>query len=330
MPLLRRNRSQDPEHRIPRKDRRGWSPFVVGGVVVAIILALSYLGFTKHVPFTKSFQVKAVFQTSNSIRKNSPVRIAGVNVGKVKKIERYEGPDGEKTDYSVVTMEVQDAGLPIHKDATAKVRPRIFLEGNFFVDLQPGTPNAPTLDDGDTIPVTQTAAPVQLGDVLTALQADDRKNLQDLLRGYGGALTLKPGPISDATFPPIVKGKTGAESLTRASRAAPAALRGAAIVNDAFLGTEPHDLSRLVKGLSEVTGGLGRSEQTLQDFVVNFNATMEIFASESSNLTATIRELAPTLVVADRTFDDLNAAFPPVRAFSQEFLPAVRETPATI
>src|SRR4051795_2898636 len=200
MPLLRRSGSSDPERRVPRKDRRGWSPFAVGGVVVAIVVALSYLGFTKHIPFTKGFQVQAVFQTSNSIRANSPVRIAGVNVGKVKKIERYTDPDGGKTDYSVVTMEVQDAGLPIHKDATAKIRPRIFLEGNFFVDLQPGTPNSPTIDDGDTLPVTQNAPPVQLGDVLTTLQADDRKNLQDLLKGLGGALNEKAGPIQKLTF----------------------------------------------------------------------------------------------------------------------------------
>ena len=49
-------------------------------------------------------------------------------------------------------MEIDDKGLPIHKDATMKIRPRIFLEGNFFVDLKPGTPAAPTLDDGDTHP----------------------------------------------------------------------------------------------------------------------------------------------------------------------------------
>ena len=61
------------------------------------------------------------------------MRIAGVNVGKVTKVERKDGTDG-----AVVTMEINDDGLPIHKDATAKIRPRIFLEGNFFVDLQAG------------------------------------------------------------------------------------------------------------------------------------------------------------------------------------------------
>ena len=50
-----------------------------------------------------------------------------------------------------VTMAIDDEGLPIHKDATAKIRSRIFLEGNFFVDLKPGTPSAPNVDDGDTI-----------------------------------------------------------------------------------------------------------------------------------------------------------------------------------
>ena len=97
---------------------------------------MTYFGFTKDIPFTHGFRVNAVFESANSIRPNSPVRIAGVNVGKVKKIERQDG-----TDAAVVTMEINDKGLPIHKDATMKIRPRIFLEGNFFVDLKPGTPS---------------------------------------------------------------------------------------------------------------------------------------------------------------------------------------------
>ena len=106
------------------------------------------------------------------------MRIAGVNVGKVKKIE---GQDG--TNNAVITMEMKDTGLPIHKDAELKIRPRIFLEGNFFVDLEPGTPSAPTISDGDTIPVDQTATPVQFDQVLTALQQDTRRSLQTTLAG---------------------------------------------------------------------------------------------------------------------------------------------------
>ena len=45
-------------------------------------------------------------------------------------------------------MEIESRGLPIHTDATVKIRPRIFLEGNWFVELQPGSPSAPTLSSG--------------------------------------------------------------------------------------------------------------------------------------------------------------------------------------
>ena len=37
-----------------------------------------------------------------------------------------------------VTMNITNQGLPIHDDATFAIRPRIFLEGNFFVDVSPG------------------------------------------------------------------------------------------------------------------------------------------------------------------------------------------------
>src|SRR4051794_27286598 len=173
--------SKNPDApRIPRKDRTGASAFKVGAVVLALLAVATYFGFTKHVPFTHGFRVEAVFPSANSIRKNSPVRIAGVNVGKVTGIKRQDG-----TDAAVVTMEIQKKGLPIHKDATVKIRPRIFLEGNFFVDMSPGTPGTPVLEDGDTLPISQASTPVQLDQVLTALQSDTRKQLQELLINYG-------------------------------------------------------------------------------------------------------------------------------------------------
>ena len=47
-------------------------------LVVLVVACIGvFFGFTKHMPFTHGFRVKAVFQSANSIRKNSPVRIAG-------------------------------------------------------------------------------------------------------------------------------------------------------------------------------------------------------------------------------------------------------------
>jgi ABC-type transporter Mla subunit MlaD len=310
-----------------RKERTGPNPFAVGAGVLLVAAILIFFGFTKHIPFTHGYQLKAVFPSANSIRKNSPVRIAGVNVGKVKKIERASGDDSNA---ALVTMEIQDKGLPIHKDAELRIRPRIFLEGNFYVEVQPGTPSAPTLSSGDTIPITQAAEPVQLDQVLTSLQHDTRQELQEALDNFGQALTYRPTALDDRGQDPEVHGLTGAEALNKSGEYAPEAFRTTAIVNEAFLGTEPHDLSGVVRNVGHVAKALGTNEQQLKDLVTNFNHTMATLAGEATNLRATIRLLPGTLRNANRALASLNAAFPATRAFAREILPGVRETPATI
>jgi phospholipid/cholesterol/gamma-HCH transport system substrate-binding protein len=319
--------SSDKRKRVLRKDRRGANPFTVGMLVLLAAALLAYAGFSKHVPFTHGFRVKAVFANANNVRPNSPVRIAGVNIGKVKKVEAYKGGDGNA---SVVTMEIDKAGLPIHKDATLKVRPRIFLEGNEFVDLSPGTPSAPTINDGDTLPMTQTSAPVQFDQILTALQSDTREDLQRLLEGYGTALTYQPTAADDATQDPDVKGQTAAQSLNDSLDTAPEALRNVSIVNNAFLGLQRHDLSGLVDNTGKVTRALSRNQQSLKDFITNFNTTMASLASRQDALKQTIALLGPTLEHTSSALVSLNKSFPNTRAFAKEILPGVKETPATI
>jgi phospholipid/cholesterol/gamma-HCH transport system substrate-binding protein len=161
---------------LPRRFQGRVSTVRAGTLTILVLIVAIYLAFTKSLPWQQPFEFNAVFQTGNNLRLDSPVRIAGVNVGKVIKVERAKDSDLVK-----VTMSLDDAGQPIHKDATAMIRSRIFLEGNVFVDLRPGTPGAPTVDDGDTLPVTQTATPVQLDQLLTALQTGDGQYLQELL-----------------------------------------------------------------------------------------------------------------------------------------------------
>jgi phospholipid/cholesterol/gamma-HCH transport system substrate-binding protein len=309
-----------------RRRHTSRSPVAIGVIALVIVLVGVYLGFTKDIPFTHGFRVKATFQSANSLRLNSPVRIAGVAVGKVKKVEAKPG-----TDQALVTMEIKPDGLPIHEDATAKIRPRIFLEGNFFVDLHPGTPSSPQLEDGDVIKVTNTATPVQLDEVLTALQGDTRQDLRDLLDGLAKGLNSKPSAADDRRADPSARGQTAAESFNDAYKDSPGALKGTAQVNEALLGTEPdRDVARLLKGTARTTGALIVHEAQLKDLITNFNTTMGAFASEAGNLRSSIHLLAPTLVNANAALASLNRAFPPTRAFAREILPGVRETPATI
>ena len=149
-----------------------------------------------------------------------------------------------------------------------KIRPRVFLEGNFFVDIKPGSPSAPTLDSGKTIPTTQTAAPVQFGDVLTALQTDTRADLQVFLKEYSKGLEGK-----------------GAEGFNEALRTGPAAFRSTAVASDALLGLEPtKDLQRLFRGQARTFAALNEDENALKGLVTNFNTVAGAFASQDAAL----------------------------------------------
>lgn len=291
-----------------------------------IILVIPvYLAFTKDIPFTHGYRVTAVFETSNNLRAGSPVRIAGVNVGRVKSVGQYKD-----TNLSQVTMEISDSGLPIHRDATAKIRPRIFLEGNFFVDLRPGTPGSPHVPDGGTIPVAQTSTPVQLDQLLTALQSDSREDLQHVLEEYGTALNSKPTPEQDAELPPSVQGLSGAEAINRSYDSAGPALQGTAVVNDALLGDRPGDLARTIAGIARLARALDSREGQLQDLIVNFNLTASAFANQSGALSRTLQLLPATLATARDALQSVDAALPSTRAFAKEILPGVEQTAATV
>ncbi len=301
--------------------------FQAGLIAIAVLVFGTYVAFAGHLPFTGGgFELKATFDNTSSLQERSPVRIAGVQVGEVTKVEAA----GEGSTASTVTMKLNDEALPVHEDAELKIRPRIFLEGNFFVDLRPGTPGSPEVESGHDIPATQTSAPVQLDQVLGTLQTDARQDLQKLVAGYGEAIAGEPSSQEDADQDPSVEGKTAGEALNKSLDYSPIALRGAAVVNDALLGTRRGDLAKLVTGGSRIATALASRESQLKDLVTNFNTTTGALALEQESLSATIRQLPRVLAVANPALDDLNAALPPARAFAREILPGVRQTQATI
>src|SRR3989440_48625 len=246
------------------------TPFKAGLMFATVVAVVVFFVFGKSNPFEHPFILKAAFQNASNIGLNSPVRIAGVEVGRVSGLDRK--PDSSA---AVVTMKIRRDGLPIPRDAELKIRPRIFLEGNFFVDLSPGTPQARNLHSGNTVPLAQTASPVQLDQVLTSLQADTRRDLQTLVQGYGDALYGKPLPGEDqaAGADRSTRGERASKSLNDSLRDAPDALRGVAIVNQALLGTQVHDLSRFIAGQAKISRALASREGSLKDRITNLNTT---------------------------------------------------------
>lgn len=310
---------------IPQREHRRVSAIVAGLIALAVVVVAVYFGFAKQLPFTHSYQLKAVFERANSIRLGSPVRTAGVNVGKVVKVSRQPNSDA-----AVLVMDIQSKGLPIHRDATLKIRPRIFFEGNFFVDLKPGTPSAPTLKSGATVPITQTATPVQLDEVLTSLQADSRQDLRDVLDAYGTGLTHRPTAAEDVGQDPAVQGETAAEALNDSYTYSGEALQNTALINQALLGTEASDLSKLVSGLGRVSTILNANETELEELITNLNLTLAATASQASNLRRSVARLGPTIKDANSALTALNDAFPSTRALALELTPGIEQIPATI
>ena len=281
------------------------------GILALVILALfGYFGFTKANPFSNPYELTAVFGNVNNLKPRSPVRIAGVEVGKVKKVVPVTAGDGAAR----VTMEIKDKGLPIHEDVQIKVRSRIFLEGNFFVDIQPGSPSAPELKDGGTVPVQQTASPVQFGQVLTALQTDTREDLKSFLREYSKGLEGK-----------------GARGFNESIKYWEGAYKNTSLANDATLGEEPtKDLQRVLKGQQKTFAALVENPETLKDLVTNFNVTAGAFAREDAALEASVPALDATLREAQPALASLNNALPTLRDFSRDALPGVRSSGPTI
>lgn len=290
-------------------DRRRLSDLQIGLIAIVVIVFGFYLAFSRSLPFAgDGYELRAVFSDAQGIRGNSPVRVAGVEVGKVTEVEHLTDEEGNGLDAAVVTVSIDEDAQPIREDATMQLRPRLFLEGNLFVEMQPGTPGADELRSGAVIPIEQTASSVQFDQVLTSLQAPVREKLQVFLREFGGALDRH----------------RGAEGFRETLRTSPAAFGSTAQVNEALLGTEPGDLAGVVRNLGDTVRAFDQDQEQLQDLVTNLRIVTGSFAAERVALGQGITELPRALAEGRPALARLNSAFPALRAFSREALPGVK------
>jgi phospholipid/cholesterol/gamma-HCH transport system substrate-binding protein len=290
------------------------STWLAGLIGAVVLVAISYGAYTKFAnPFASPYTAHAIFSNANGLQVDSFVRIAGVNVGKVTSVtpvagcnkKAYSGLEPQCT-AADVTMQIQSNGLPLHKDATFWIRPRIFLEGNFFVQVTQGTPEAPIAPDGYVFPIQQGKGSVQFDQILTSLQSNTRQNLQTLLQQYGYAVKTG-GPDYNASI----------QYWT------PAYEYGSEVSHDA-LGTQPHDLSNWIDKAGAVNGAL--AQQSLKSLITDLNTTAGAFAREDTALQQAVSELPTTLSVAIPALNALNNAIPPLETFAKTLVPGVRST----
>lgn len=128
--------------------------FVVGlfmllGIAALFVLALNISGLTRYAP-SSYYVVTAEFDNIGDLKVRAPVRIAGVRVGEVKKIEL-----DKKSYRAKVFLEIQQSEDHLPADTAASIYTAGLLGSN-YVSLAPGYADT-YLKEGSRIEVTHPA-----------------------------------------------------------------------------------------------------------------------------------------------------------------------------
>lgn len=279
--------------------RIGGNAGLIGLVTLSLVLLAVLGNFTGILRglFEKrgTHEVTAIFPTSQQLHSGAYVRIRGVEVGKVERLDSMEGGRATR-----VTMLVKKSAGHLYKDAHASLRWRTVLGSAFYVDLDPGHPSDGVLEGA--IPRTHVSTQVELDDVTSIFQNGARKGLQTLPRELSAAL-------SDHDTP--------ARLLNDVADAAPDIAKGVGAVR----GQRPDaDLQHLVTSTSRLVDVLGRSQGQLHDLVNGAARTLQATGAHGAAIDSalaqspgvlartrtTVHQLDRTLALADPVLADLK------------------------
>ena len=176
-----------------------------------------FFGFTKDIPFTHGFSVKAQFESANSIRPE----LAGAD----RRRRGRQGQVGRAASRAPTPRCWRWSSRTRRCRCTRTRRPRSARASSSRATSSSTSSRARrarrSWTPGDTIKITQTATPVQLDQVLTSLQSDSREDLKALLDGLndGAELQADGGRGRDAA--PLARGPDRGRVLQRRARRHP-------------------------------------------------------------------------------------------------------------
>lgn len=293
-----------------------WGKRLAGITALLVGVLVIVLGVTKPKPFADEYVYWAEFDSAQGLGQiDRDVRIAGVKVGTIGEVER-EGDD-------VRAELILSSDYVLHKDARVDMRPHTLFEGSNFVDVSLGSPSAPVLEEGSTIPIEQTTNYTTLDEALRVLRPEIRTSLQDLAKV--GSRTLRGEAIDG-----IQTTLKGAPDLTKAL--APAAR--------AAQGTTRTELAGSIQGFSRTVDALAEREEDLIPLAQRANRTMAALTVDGAQplddaliaLPQTLRELEATAPIATDLVDRLDRlavavtpALPDLAAASREAVPVLED-----
>ena len=248
----------------------------------------------------KPFELKGTFETAQAVTpgQGQTVRVAGVRIGDIAKAELKDGR-------AIITMEIDRRFDDlVREDATALLRPKTGLK-DMFVELNPGTKDAPLAKEGFNLPISNTLPDVNPDEFFSALDADTRDYLKLLLQGARGGLEGRGDDLREVLkrFEPTYRDLAAVSTEVKGRRT---------------------ELRRLINSLQRLNTELGSRDDDLAQLVDSSARVFRSFANERDNVSATVAELPGALT-------DLKTNLAKVERMAQVLRPAAdRIRPAVL
>lgn len=142
--------------------------FIIAGILSLLVLALKVSGLSQVSGTSDYYHLVAEFDNIGSLKQRAPVRIAGVKVGQIEKIELHDTHFKAKV-YLLINK--KENNLPI--DTSASILTEGLLGSN-YIGLTPGYEEV-SLKNGDVINNTHPALILEnlIGQLLFSLKNKD-------------------------------------------------------------------------------------------------------------------------------------------------------------
>jgi len=262
---------------------------------VAALLMFLWTAFGGTLPLrAEGYRLKAEFPEASLLVKEADVRMAGVNIGKVKQKEL--GPGGRTT---LVEMELDNRFAPIGRDARAILRQKSLL-GETYVEITPGSPGAEKLDDGGTLARANVDDSVQLDEVFRVFDPETRSAFQQWLH--------EAGIVTSGTFARDFNDSLG--------NAAPFFEGGADLLRP--LAEQEVALRRVFRDTGRVFTAVSREDGQLRGLITGGDATFGALASRDD-------ALADTFQVFPTFLRETRATVRRLESFARNTDPLVRD-----
>ena len=282
---------------------------VLGVAVGAYILSQQRLRF----PFVEDgpSHVWVELQNAQGVTpgQGQTVRVAGMRVGDVGKVELHEGRARVRLDLDSGHQDL------VRRDATVLLRPRTGLK-DMFLALDPGSRREPAIPEGGTVHVDNTLPDVNSDEILAMLDADTRAYLKLLIGGAGKGLHERGGDLREVfrRLGPLHRdlAAINGEVVKRRQNLSRLIHNYGSTISR--LGREDEDLTALVANASRVFGRLAREDQHISGAVERLPSAL----AQTEEALVNVRELGR---VAGPAFRALRPAVAQVDEANAELLP---------